>query len=77
MKKNFFVLFVSLFVSLFFISCEKKVSEQIIEITQNEDVKKSHHKWFYFTNTGYEQTDKIQNVPQVLFEPWTEAKRIS
>lgn len=77
MKKNFFVLFVSLFVSLFFISCEKKVSDQIIEITQNEDVKKSHHKWFYFTNTGYEQTDKIQNVPQVLFEPWTEAKRIS
>lgn len=77
MKKNFFVLFVSLFVSLFFISCEKKVSEQMIEITQNEDVKKSHHKWFYFTNTGYEQTDKIQNVPQVLFEPWTEAKRIS
>lgn len=77
MKKNFFVLSVSLFVLLFCISCEKKVSEQVIEISQNENVKKTHHKWFYFTNSGCEQTDKIQNVPQVLFEPWTEAKRIS
>ena len=77
MKKNFFVLSVSLFVSLFCISCEKKVSEQVIEISQNENVKKTHHKWFYFTNTGYEQIDKIQDVPQILFEPWTEAKRIS
>ena len=77
MKKKFFVLSVSLFVSLFCISCEKKVSEQVIEISQNENVKKTNHKWFYFTNSGCEQTDKIQNVPQVLFEPWTEAKRIS
>lgn len=77
MKKKFFVLSVGLFVSLLCISCEKKDPEQIIEITQNENVKKTHHKWFYFTNTGYEQIDKIQDVPQILFEPWTEAKRIS
>ena len=55
-------------------SCSKKPNS--IEIAQSE-IKPTVHKWFYFSNNEYVQTEKIQNVPYVIPKPWTESIRIS
>lgn len=80
MKKTFLakitsaLLFVTL--SLYYTSCTKKEQNPIPELQQISSVQKSH-KWFYFTNNGYEQIDLPQNAPMAIEKPWTEAIRIS
>mgnify|MGYP004539788479 FL=1 len=75
-NRSYFTFLFSLIAIFSFItfSCSKKPNP--IEIAQPE-IKTTVHKWFYFSNNEYIQTDRIQNVPYAISKPWTESIRIS
>ena len=60
---------------LVFASCSKKYNEDdsIVSIKEEQKI----HEWYYFTDSSVEEIDLPQNVPEVMFRPWTEAVRIS
>ena len=79
-KREFIILnalFFSCLVLLDFVSCSKKADEQSAEdiVSMDENAKK--HKWYYFTDNSIEETEQIQDVPEVLYRPWTESIRLS
>lgn len=83
MKKIKFIsiLTVAIF-SFLFASCDKKNAKKgsnenfELKIVEKIEAKKNH-AWYFFTESGYEKIDKIQNVSKKKFKPWTEAVRIS
>lgn len=79
--KNFkFILVLAVMIfSFLWAGCRKKniIKNYDSEITEKIELKTTNHTWFYFTENGYEKIDKIQNVSEKKFEPWTEAQRIS
>lgn len=79
--KNFkFILILAVMIfSFLWAGCRKKniIKNYDSEITEKIELKTTNHTWFYFTENGYEKIDKIQNVSEKKFEPWTEAQRIS
>lgn len=77
MKKSIFV-FTVLFSALLMVTgCKKnKVPESVIPVSPSIEIKKNHN-WYYFSNNGYRQIDKLTNVPYQAQQPWTEAVRIS
>lgn len=77
MKKSLFVSTLLFSAILVLTGCKKKAP-----VTPEVPVKaaveiKRNHNWFYFTNNGYKQIDKLVNVPFQAKQPWTEAIRIS
>ncbi|MGP1458264.1 MAG: hypothetical protein ACTTKL_03010 [Treponema sp.] len=40
-------------------------------------VNKSSHSWFYFTEHGFSEVRRLQDVPRAVSKPWTQAVRIS
>lgn len=77
MKKSLFVSTVLLFTLLVFSGCKKKeVKTPEVPVKPAIEIKRNH-SWFYFSNNGYKQIDKLANVPFQAQQPWTEAVRIS
>ena len=62
------------FLCLLIFSCKKA---EPITTEPTLEIKKANHTWYYFTENGFQQVPKIQNVPQGPSIPWTEAVRIS
>ena len=63
---------------LLFAGCSsKKVSKhQKGEVALEMKQKSSDHKWFYFSNESYAETDLPQHSPIHSLKPWTESVRI-
>ncbi len=64
------------------ISCSK--NEETINngeyaklLQQSSSASVSTHRWFYFTEDGFKETDIPRNAPDVEPKPWTNALRIS
>ncbi|MGI5173748.1 hypothetical protein H0R92_09125 [Treponema sp. OMZ 840] len=81
MKKAFFIcgLFVLMFCTA---SCSKKNAQDIpVEYSRilqaNNGGTGLTHRWFYFTEDGFKETDVPRNAPKVQKKPWTEAVRIT
>ena len=74
MKFKTIVINILFFLSLLIFSC-KKTEPTVLEPAV--EVKKSNHSWYYFSENGFQKTEKIQTVPQSASIPWTEAIRIS
>ena len=59
-------------------SCGKKQVQKIPDLPiETLELGNKNHKWYYFTDQTYRETDKIQHVPFRLPRPWTESIRIS
>lgn len=57
---------------------EKDISEQYTKLLQeNNSARVNSHRWFYFTDDGFKETDIPYNAPVVDMKPWTEAIRIT
>lgn len=64
-------------IAFIFSGCgNKKASEQKSEDTVEIQEKSSEHKWFYFSNGSYIETDLPQHSPILSLKPWTESLRI-
>ncbi len=72
--KAFSVLVFTAFTLLSFDSCKKE--QAVIEIPQLEQTN-IDHKWYYFTQNGFEQTSLPQTSSLQSLKPWTESLRIS
>lgn len=56
---------------------KKKIAEENPVSVPAIEINKANHSWYYFTASGFTKVDKLQNVPQMPFVPWTETVRIS
>ncbi len=78
---KYFRLFIVLAFITVFSSCSKKNDEVQYSLDENQtqfiQVTAKNHSWYFFNNSGFQKTDKPQNVPSVPFVPWTESRRIS
>ena len=64
-------------IAFIFSGCgNKKASEQKSEDAVEIQEKSSEHKWFYFSNGSYIETDLPQHSPILSLKPWTESLRI-
>ena len=64
----------TIFLCIVLTACEKKVptSEKPLQMAQ----KSSDHKWFYFSNDSFAETDLPQHSLIHSLKPWTESIRI-
>ncbi len=63
-----------------FSSCSnsKTIEQQYTKLLQDcNSGRVTSHRWFYFTESGFKETDIPHNAPVVDFKPWTEAIRIT
>lgn len=70
--KKIFYIFLLYICSFLLFSCSKKQEEQNQITTENKN-----HKWYYFNNDTFLETQKLQDIPLSIKKPWTEAVRIS
>lgn len=80
MKLVFFIC--SLYTLIFCTSCSGKNGTALpVEYSRilksNDSPGTPTHRWFYFTNEGFKETDVPRNAPKVQKKPWTEAVRIT
>jgi len=77
MKKSLIVSTLLLIALSVFSGCKKnKAPAPVAATTPTVEIKRNH-TWYYFSNNGYKQIDKLANVPYQAQQPWTEAVRIS
>lgn len=76
------ILVLAIVICFIFISCSN--SEKIIEDNAYTQLlqavtagRASTHRWFYFTEDGFKETDIPRNAPETQKKPWTEAIRIT
>ena len=69
---------ISLFIFSFFLltACEKEKSVDDIEEPIQMEQKSGDHKWFYFSNDSFAETDLPQHSLIHSLKPWTESIRI-
>lgn len=67
-------LFYIFFTVITLTSCKDKKTavEQTVQLEEDEN-----HRWYYFENGIYKQTELPQNSPILSLKPWTESLRIS
>lgn len=58
-------------------SCREKEYEFTPIVDFAQPVKPGIHKWFYFSESGFEQVDKPEYAPVIQNNPWTECVRLS
>ncbi len=86
MKTKIFTLayipLIAFIVSTLFFSCTEKTPtssqdsySKLLESSNSSAV--STHRWFYFTEDGFKETDIPRNAPQKESMPWTNAIRIT
>lgn len=77
MKKSIFTLAIVISSVLTLFGCKKnEIPASNIPVSSAVEIKRNHN-WYYFSNNGYKQIDKIANIPLQISVPWTEAVRIS
>ena len=74
LSKNILSVFICCICLISLFSCRKKQSNPA---NIEENLIKTKHTWYYFSEGNYIKTDKIHNVPNAVQKPWTEAVRIS
>lgn len=77
-------LFVSIFsfiyLSITYTSCNnynKDISNNSYSKLLNSKTTTNNHRWFYFTETGFLETQSPSLAPEKTLEPWTEKPRIT
>ncbi|OJF76719.1 MAG: hypothetical protein BKP49_06050 [Treponema sp. CETP13] len=55
----------------------KNISENSYSKLLNSTTTTINHRWFYFTNTGFLETQSPSLAPDKVLEPWTEKPRIT
>ncbi len=80
MKTKFISVLLSIFTIFVISSCsnDTEISNQYSKLLQENNAERvTSHRWFYFTEEGFKETDIPHNVPIVEMKPWTEATRIT
>jgi len=75
-----FLCFLLCTATLYFTSCknrEQNIENNTYSKLLNSNVGKNTHRWFYFTDTGFLETQKPSQAPSRNFSPWTETPRIT
>ena len=52
-------------------------NDKLGEMPDAISINKSSHSWFYFTEHGFTEAARLQDVPRAISKPWTLAVRIS